>query len=41
LGVGDGGTADGGRKLAAGFPIIQVERSACSFGRAQPEPPCR
>jgi len=41
LSVGDGDTVDGDRKLAAGFPIIQVERSACSFGRAQPEPPCR
>jgi len=41
LGVGDGGTIDGDRKLTAGLPIIQVERSACSFGCAQPEPPCR
>jgi len=41
FGVGDGSTVDGDRKLTAGFPIVQVERSACSFGRAQPEPPCR
>jgi len=41
LRVGDGGTIDGDRKLTAGFPIVQVECSACSFGRAQPEPPCR
>ena len=34
LGVGDGGTVDGDRKLTAGLPIIQVERSACSFGYA-------
>jgi len=40
LGVANG-TVDGDRKLTAGFPIIQVERSACNFGRAQPEPPCR
>ena len=41
LRVGDGGSIDGDRKFTAGFPIIQAERSACSFGRAQPEPPCR
>jgi len=40
LGVGHGGTVDGDRKLTAGFPIIQVEHSACSFGCAQPGPPC-
>jgi len=34
LGVGDGGTIDGDRKFAAGFPIIQVECSACSCGHA-------
>ena len=34
LGVGDGGTVDGDRKPTAGFPIIQMERSACSFGCA-------
>ena len=41
LGVGNGGTIDGDRKLTAGFSIIQMERSACSFGCAQLEPPCR
>ena len=41
LGVGDGGTVDGDRKFTAGFSSIQVERSACSLGCAQPEPPCR
>jgi len=42
LGVGDGGTVDGDRKLTtAGFPIIQVEHSACSFGDAQSKPLCR
>jgi len=41
LGVGYGGTVIGDRKLMAGFPIVQVERSACNFGRAPPEPPCR
>jgi len=40
LGIGDGGTVDGNCKFTAGLPIIQVERSACSFGRAQPDPPC-
>ena len=39
--LGDSGTIDGDRKLTDRFPSIQVECSACSFGCAQPEPPCR